>query len=41
MSDLLRGIKEKLMSLPDDVTVYTGHGEITMIGTERMYNPYL
>ncbi len=41
MSDLLRGIKEKLMALPDDVTVYTGHGEITTIGTERMYNPYL
>ena len=41
MSDLLRGIKEKLMPLPDDVTVYTGHGEITTIGTERMYNPYL
>lgn len=41
MSDLLRGIKQKLMPLPDDVTVYTGHGEITTIGTERMYNPYL
>lgn len=41
MSELIRAIKEKLMVLPDDVTVYTGHNEITTIGTERMYNPYL
>lgn len=40
-AQLIRGIKEKLMILPDDVTVYTGHNEITTIGTERMYNPYL
>lgn len=41
MSDLVRSVKEKLMTLPDDVTVYPGHNEITTIGTERMYNPYL
>lgn len=40
-SRLIRGIQEKLMILPDDTTVYTGHNEITTIGTERMYNPYL
>lgn len=40
-SDLIRAIQEKLMVLPDDVTVYTGHNDITTIGTERMYNPYL
>lgn len=40
-SELIRSIKEKLMVLPDDVTVYTGHNDITTIGTERMYNPYL
>jgi glyoxylase-like metal-dependent hydrolase (beta-lactamase superfamily II) len=40
-AQLIRGIQEKLMCLPDDVTVYTGHNEITSIGTERMYNPYL
>lgn len=40
-SDLIRAIKEKLMVLPDDVTVYTGHNDITTIETERMYNPYL
>lgn len=40
-SELIRGIKEKLMVLPDEVTVYTGHNDITTIGTERMSNPYL
>lgn len=40
-SALIRSIQEKLMPLPDNVTVYTGHNEITSIGTERMYNPYL
>ncbi len=41
MTDLVRSVREKLMTLPDDVTVYPGHNEITTIGTERMYNPYL
>ena len=40
-SKLIRAIQEKLMVLPDDVTVYTGHNDTTTIGTERMYNPYL
>lgn len=40
-SALIRSIEEKLMPLPDETTVYTGHNEITTIGTERMYNPYL
>lgn len=40
-SALIRSIEEKLMTLPDETTVYTGHNEITTIGTERMYNPYL
>ena len=40
-SDLIRAIREKLMPLPDDVTVYTGHDESTLIGYERIHNPYL
>lgn len=40
-SELIRAIREKLMILPDEITVYTGHNDITTIGTERMYNPYL
>lgn len=40
-SQLIRAIQQKLMLLPDETTVYTGHNDITTIGTERMYNPYL
>lgn len=40
-SDLIRGIREKLMPLPDEVTVYPGHNAVTSIGRERMYNPFL
>lgn len=40
-SQLIRAIHEKLMILPDETAVYTGHGEMTSIGTEREYNPFL
>lgn len=40
-SELLCSIREKLMTLPDNVTVYPGHNEITDIATERMYNPFI
>lgn len=38
---LFKTIKEKLMTLPDDVKVYSGHGEDTFIGIERRNNPFL
>jgi hydroxyacylglutathione hydrolase len=38
---LIRGIKEKLLSLGDNVTVLPGHGPPTKIGTERRTNPFL
>ena len=41
MSTLVRSIREKLMVLPDDVSVFPGHGDGTTIGEERNYNPYL
>lgn len=39
-STLVKSIQEKLFVLPDDVTVYTGHGPSTAIGTEKQFNPY-
>ena len=38
---LLDSIKNKLVTLPDDVTVYSGHGPLTTIGEERLTNPFL
>ncbi|MCW3805410.1 MBL fold metallo-hydrolase [Plebeiibacterium marinum] len=37
---LINGIKEHLLSLPDDVVVYSGHGPSTTIGHERNHNPF-
>lgn len=38
---ILRSIRDKLLPLPDDVKVVTGHGPPTSIGDERAYNPFL
>jgi len=38
---LIEGIMEKLMTLPDDVVVYPGHGPTTTIAYEKTNNPYL
>ncbi|WP_088186325.1 MBL fold metallo-hydrolase [Desulfosporosinus sp. FKA] len=41
MELLIRGIKEKLFTLPDNTRVLPGHGEETSIGEEKRDNPYL
>lgn len=38
---LIRSIKEQLFTLPDDYTVFSGHGETTTIGHEKKHNPFL
>jgi hydroxyacylglutathione hydrolase len=38
---LLEGIRSRLLSLPDDLAVYSGHGSATTIGQERRSNPFL
>ena len=38
---LIEGIKEKLMVLPEDTRVFPGHGEETTIGFEKRENPFL
>jgi hydroxyacylglutathione hydrolase len=38
---LLNSIKNKLLTLDDDVKVYSGHGPVTTIGEERLTNPFL
>ncbi len=38
---LVRGIRQKLMTLPDEMAVCPGHGPTTSICDERKCNPYL
>ncbi|MFH1688674.1 MAG: MBL fold metallo-hydrolase [Candidatus Eisenbacteria bacterium] len=38
---LLRSLGEKLLSLPDETVVLSGHGPATTIGEERTRNPFL
>jgi glyoxylase-like metal-dependent hydrolase (beta-lactamase superfamily II) len=34
-------IRSKILSLPDDTVIYSGHGDSTTVGTERWSNPFL
>lgn len=38
---LIQSIKTQLLPLPDEVTVYSGHGPHTTIGFERENNPFI
>ena len=38
---LIEGIKEKLLPLPEETLVYPGHGPVTTIGQEKVSNPFL
>jgi hydroxyacylglutathione hydrolase len=40
-ASLIRSIKNRLYTLPDDTIVYPGHGPQTTIGSEKMYNPFV
>lgn len=38
---LIRSIKNRLFTLPDETIVYNGHGPTTTIGEEKQFNPFL
>jgi hydroxyacylglutathione hydrolase len=38
---IIQSIRSKLLTLPDEVIVYPGHGDTTTIGAERAHNPFL
>jgi hydroxyacylglutathione hydrolase len=37
---LIKNIEEKLFTLPDNCTIYPGHGPETTIGFEKQHNPF-
>lgn len=41
MGQLIRGIKSKLLTLPDNTVIYPGHGMRSTIGREKRANPFL
>jgi glyoxylase-like metal-dependent hydrolase (beta-lactamase superfamily II) len=41
MEVLLEGIRDRLLTLPDDTRVYCGHGPATTVAVERRSNPFV
>jgi len=41
MRQIEASIRAKLYTLPEDTTVYPGHGETTNIATEKRSNPFV
>ena len=40
-NQLMSGIFDKLLNLPDSTRVYSGHGPVTTIGQEKRTNPFI
>lgn len=40
-AQLMRSIREHVLTLPDDTVLHTGHGPSTTVGHERISNPFL
>ena len=40
MELLLRNIREKIFTLPDDTLVFPGHGPVSTVGREKQNNPF-
>jgi glyoxylase-like metal-dependent hydrolase (beta-lactamase superfamily II) len=38
---LMDSIRQQVLTLPDEMVLYTGHGPTTTVGDERMGNPFL
>jgi len=41
METLLHAIVTQLFTLPDETTIYNGHGPSTTVGREKQFNPFL
>ena len=41
LQQLMRSIRERVLTLPDDTELYSGHGPVTTVARERATNPFL
>jgi len=39
--DLIHNLRTKVLNLPDDTIIYSGHGPTTTVGKERRTNPFV
>jgi len=40
-NELMKSIEDKILQLPDDTIIYSGHGPQTTLGYEKKHNPYI
>ena len=40
-NELMESIKQKILPLPDNTTIYSGHGPKTILGDEKKKNPFI
>jgi hydroxyacylglutathione hydrolase len=38
---LIQSIQQQIFTLPHNTTIYSGHGDVTFVGLEKMNNPYV
>lgn len=38
---LITSIRDQVLTLPDDTRLFSGHGPVSTVGHERLYNPFL
>ena len=41
MAQLLNSIREKVLTLPDETVIASGHGPTTTVADEKLFNPFL
>jgi glyoxylase-like metal-dependent hydrolase (beta-lactamase superfamily II) len=39
-NELINSVRNEVFVLPDHTRIYSGHGEPTNVGHEKMYNPF-
>lgn len=39
-AQIIRSIRQKLLTLPENMVIYPGHGPASSIGVEKKYNPF-